>query len=864
MYQSFDLAQLQLDNPHTVSKNPFEHQKDAFEKMAGLFSFPIVEHKAGILVLPTGAGKTFTSVNWICRNVLPKNIKVLWLAHTGHLLEQAYDTFRSNLLSVSQRQSINMRLVSSDPMHSNAWQIDPSDDVLIITTQTAISNTETPALDERGQPRETALEKFLAHSRQTGLFVVLDEAHHAPAYGCRNLLIGGTRFREGISQKVPNSYFLGLTATPTYLDARRRGWLWEIFKDRIIYEVEKAALIDRGILAVPHYIQRNTGRDIPVDDSLYERLVRQHQDLPEDLIERLANDSGRNDYIINDYLDNYQTYRKTIIFADRWFQCVYIKDKLMQKARERGIELRVDAVYSHVDARANTVEERNQRNAAENARILEAFRHNELDVLLNVKMLSEGTDVPDVSTVIITRQTTSGILLTQMIGRALRGKAAGGGAHKELANIVFFVDNWQKIINFATPEAGETEDSEPLTRGSYPMEFISIELITNLSRQIDSGLVFAERAYLHSLPVGWYETDVIINVGTSTQRYREFVVVSEQCQPKFERFISAKLGKLGSEWDDESLSDEVAQEQAAEWAIELFEPIDNANGLLIADLVKLARHMAQTKQAPPFQAFAERNQYDLSQVAGNLLESNELAVQDNLQYIYHDSNKLWERFYKSYNRFKTAFDAERNRIYHIRKYGSEPQLNVTAPVQRTLEQRELTEEDKEKVFRRDNYTCQCCRKQRRVGRKVKFEVDHIVPFSSGGDTSLNNSQTLCKPCHDDKGINALNFRILRSPLLNPSQNLLLKRQAKIGKISDKEDIDRIKEELNRIINLFYYCRAVDTVNVSTHGNGKYARKWEVILFEGNNPAWLEVHKPELLRFIQQQLNCPKVEDITIR
>ena len=112
-------------------------------------------------------------------------------------------------------------------------------------------------------------------------------------------------------------------------------------------------------------------------------------------------------------------------------------------------------MYSHVDSRANTVAERNQRNATENARILDDFRTGKLDVLLNVRMLSEGTDVPDVKTVFITRQTTSSILLTQMVGRALRGKAAGGGAKKEFANIVFFTDNWQKVINFAKPDDGE-------------------------------------------------------------------------------------------------------------------------------------------------------------------------------------------------------------------------------------------------------------------------------------------------------------------------------------------------------------------------------------------------------------------------
>ncbi|GAA4014608.1 DEAD/DEAH box helicase family protein [Hymenobacter fastidiosus] len=857
MYQSTDLEQLRQDNPHAMHKTPFEHQRDAFEKLNALFTFSDKEHKAGILVLPTGAGKTFTSVNWICRNVLPKNVKVLWLAHTGHLLEQAYKTFESNLLQVPQRRSVNMRLVSSDPEHSNASQIDTSDDVLIITTQTAISNTEPAALDATGQPRKTAFEKFLEHSRQSGLFVVLDEAHHAPAYGCRNLLIGGNRFADGIRQKVPNSYFLGLTATPSYSDARRRGWLWDIFKDGIIHQVEKADLIRQNILALPQYVQKNTGQDIAVDDSLFDRLVRQHKDLPEDLIERLARDSGRNDYIVNDYLDNYQVYGKTIIFADRWFQCVYLKEKLMQRAKERGITLRADAVYSHVDARAGTVEERNQRNTAENTRILRQFHNNELDVLLNVRMLSEGTDVPNVNTVFITRQTTSAILLTQMIGRALRGKAAGGGADKDVANIVFFVDNWKKVINFATPEGGGREESEPRTRGGYPIEFISIGLVEDLSRQLDSGLVFADHAYLDSLPVGWYETEVLASTGEETDSFREFVVVSEKCQPKFVRFIAHIQQNLPAQWEDDSLDEAYAQQQAALWIAGFFDLSDNTSKLLDADLIKIARHYGQTKTVPPFQSFVERNKHDLDKLAGDLLEFNEFVVQDKLHATYHDSAYLWQRFYKSYDRFRTAFDSARNRIYHIRKFGSVPELNLPSSTPQTVEQRELTEDEKQQVFQRDKYTCLCCGKTYGSKRRVTLQVDHINPFRFGGETSLDNSQTLCSVCHKDKGINEINFRVHRSRLLAPKATLEMKRP------SSKESV-YVEEEISRIVNLFYGCKAVADIIWDHRPRSRNRYQWELILFEGNNPAWLEPHKLALIAFIRKEMNCPLLEDITIR
>jgi hypothetical protein len=61
-------------------------------------------------------------------------------------------------------------------------------------------------------------------------------------------------------------------------------------------------------------------------------------------------------------------------------------------------------------------------------------------------------------------------------------------------------------------------------------------------------------------------------------------------------------------------------------------------------------------------------------------------------------------FYKSYQRFKTAFDAERNRVYHLKKFGSLPILKVENDSQSILNQRELTEQEKKQIFLRDHNT----------------------------------------------------------------------------------------------------------------------------------------------------------------
>lgn len=49
------------------------------------------------------------------------------------------------------------------------------------------------------------------------------------------------------------------------------------------------------------------------------------------------------------------------------------------------------------------------------------------------------------------------------------------------------------------------------------------------------------------------------------------------------------------------------------------------------------------------------------------------------------------------------------------------------------------------VFERDKYTCHYCGQ---VGGKL--ECDHIIPFSSGGDDTLENLVTACMKCNRQK------------------------------------------------------------------------------------------------------------------
>lgn len=203
-------------------KQPFPHRQESFAALSKTLTTPITGYKGTLLVLPTGGGKTFTSVNWVCRNILSKGIKVLWLAQSSYLIDQAADTFIKEIHNAIGRDTINLRVVSSSTNHANSGSIDPTDDVLICTTQTAVSAYNAEQLDGRGQLAHTPFRRFVDSCKDSQLFVVVDEAHHTPAFGCRTLLLS-------MRESIPNLYILGLTATPMHMDKRISGWLKNIY-----------------------------------------------------------------------------------------------------------------------------------------------------------------------------------------------------------------------------------------------------------------------------------------------------------------------------------------------------------------------------------------------------------------------------------------------------------------------------------------------------------------------------------------------------------------------------------------------------------------------------------------------------------
>lgn len=56
-----------------------------------------------------------------------------------------------------------------------------------------------------------------------------------------------------------------------------------------------------------------------------------------------------------------------------------------------------------------------------------------------------------------------------------------------------------------------------------------------------------------------------------------------------------------------------------------------------------------------------------------------------------------------------------------------------------------------RVANRDSFRCQHCGKSPALNAGVQLHIDHIVPWSKGGETVLENLQTLCSECNLGKG-----------------------------------------------------------------------------------------------------------------
>jgi|GEM_PF-1871524 len=424
---------------------PYDHQVEARNRLDELSAS--TRQLKGTIVLPTGAGKTDTIVVWLLNQMQANHdLRVLWITHQRELVGQALLSFQRQSLHFSPSFRRTARQIHGDGS-SLSTLADETLDVVTVTIQTLARSSEKP---------HSPLDRFL--ERPT--WVVVDEAHHAgsPSYDRVLLKLESTPTVKGI---------IGLTATPypTSYNARRK---FKLHFPLEIHKVEQGKLIATGVLARPVLHTVDTGKQLML--TIKEQAQAIGGDLAAETLADIGQDEARNAVIVRTWLDHQQEWGKTLLFATSISHANHLTE-LLTKAG-------APAKVLHSQVKEHPKE------------LLDWFRRSkEPRVLVSVGMLTEGVDLPDARTAILARPTASRILMQQMIGRVLRGLAAGGDA---VANVVYLRDQWMNFGDVieppeVMPRGTRTVDRRP---GEPPLPDITFddegrELPPDLTPQIN-------------------------------------------------------------------------------------------------------------------------------------------------------------------------------------------------------------------------------------------------------------------------------------------------------------------------------------------------------------------------------------------
>lgn len=437
---------IQISNVNDYNNTLYDYQREAIERLNEYFNLDCkIPDRNGLLVMPTGSGKTFTVVNWLLKHCVTRDYQIFWMVHRIELVNQAYNEIRNcipllkNSTYHKRKESIRVIPISSDKKgevpHIHASEAQNAD-IYVASIQSMYSGID-------------YIKNMISKTGKEKLIIVIDEAHHGVSNEYQEVVKRIRHYRLS-----PNSILLGITATPYRMNKSGQGILEEMYnleKNRregrpyngFIYEVKISNLIWNGTLSTPIYVPVHTGLEgvnafsINEDDRKY---FQEFKELSESLLRKMANNKVRNKKVVDEYVANKEKYGKTIIFALTQSHAKNLC-KLLQNEH-----ITCDYVTSN-----------RNRNKKQNVcqDIIRRFKENDgIDVLVNVNMLIEGSDVPDVQTVFITRPCNSKTVLAQMIGRALRGKnAKSKNAHgTETAYVVTFHDIWDSYMSFLDPE----------------------------------------------------------------------------------------------------------------------------------------------------------------------------------------------------------------------------------------------------------------------------------------------------------------------------------------------------------------------------------------------------------------------------
>ena len=731
---------------------PYEHQEKAFYSLNQKIIKPNKNPFAGLLVLPTGGGKTLTAGHWIAKNYLDKGKKVLWLAHRHELLEQAKSTFADKLAFndiFETKTSFNYRIISG--IHDKPINIKPSDD-LIISSKDSLNAGFNHLYNNwiKGNTEE--------------IFLIIDEAHHATAKTYRKLI-------QNIQENVSRFQMLGLTATPFRTAESEQGLLKKVFPDDIVYKIDLRTLIRLGILSEPHFEEVATGLNFIKD--LSEEQIEQLNYFDIDSIgtgiaKTIAENDERNLTIVNKYLQNKEKYKQTIVFA------LNVDNAIALNALFKEAGVKSDYVISTVKDQATGV----TISSKDNKNKIAKFRNEEIEVLINVNILTEGTDVPNVQSIFLARPTISSILMTQMIGRGLRGLKAGGT--KE-AYIVSFIDDWQNRVSWVNPERLFIEDNinfKDVDRETKKqiLRLVAINkveefaILTNKIIDPEKREELEKLNFIERFPLGIYQFRFLEqhNDEEPIERNCE-VLVYDNILQSYTDFVNAlpSFFEQNNLTERDILDEDELEEFAEQIEEEFFKGTLKYPAYHLQDIKDILQYYTIQDEVPVFIELKDREKYDIDKIASEIIEKDlgEKSQTELINTIW-DSNELeWQTFFNFDKRgFLREINLAKSRINHpelFQRKGIKPTEEKELRSYEKLKLHELREQDpiyekwlRDEVFKKFTdkdgfyFSAESGYKSK---NKLDFQVDHIKSMHNGGLTILENLQLLTRSENAKKG-----------------------------------------------------------------------------------------------------------------
>lgn len=368
------------------------YQKDIKDQVLSSLANPGVRL---MVQMPTGAGKTFTALETavdILRRPFQERY-VVWLVNTNELAEQAFQSFKG-LWKVKGDRPLNLfRLfkdfISDYRTNDKGGFVFASYDLFY-----SILNN----IDDDRRPS-------LLHLIDNTQYLIVDEAHAAVAEtydACINAFIN-----NDVTQIV------GLSATPIREDLEEVESLRKLFSNNLISIRDNSGnKVEEPIRYLQDESYLANVKTETLDSDFISTSKSENQ-----ILRSLSEDSARNELIVKQIEHANNIKEKTLVFACTvdhvlalYIMCV-----------SRGIN--VDFIIGETPQ-------------SERPKILAEFNNGDINVLINLDILSTGIDLPNVNRLIITRPVKSSIQYSQVVGRALRGPRNGGNPQNTIVNIV--------------------------------------------------------------------------------------------------------------------------------------------------------------------------------------------------------------------------------------------------------------------------------------------------------------------------------------------------------------------------------------------------------------------------------------------